>query len=68
MELNYDIKNKKLKKMVEDKANQLKIPVNQLISNYINRGLMGDGCNEDTFKKLHSRKFLKNVDEALDVD
>jgi hypothetical protein len=54
--------------MVEDKANQLKIPVNQLISNYINRGLMGDGCNEDTFKKLHSRKFLKNVDEALDVD
>ena len=54
--------------MVEKKANQLKIPVDQLILNYINRGVMGDGCNEDTFKKLHSCKFLKNVSEAWGVD
>lgn len=68
MEINHEIKNEKLKKMVEKKADQLKIPVDQLISNYINRGLMGDGCNEDTFKKLHSDKFLKDVDKALGVD
>ena len=68
MEINYEIKNEKLKKMVEDKANQLKIPVSQLISNYINRGLMVDGCNEDTFKELHCKEFLTEVNEALDVD
>ena len=64
----YDIKNKKLKELVENKANQLKIPVNQLISNYINRRLMGDECNENTFKKLHSEKFLNEVNEALNLD
>ena len=64
----YDIKNKKLKELVENKATQLKIPVNQLISNYINRGLMGDECNENTFKKLHSEKFLNEVNEALNLD
>ncbi len=68
MDIKYDIKNQKLKELVENKADQLKIPVNQLISNYINRGLMGDGCNENTFKKLHSEKFLKEVNEALNVD
>lgn len=68
MEINYEFKNMKLKKMVEDKAIQLKMPVNQLISNYINRGLMGDGCNVDNFKRLHSDKFLSDIDEALDVD
>lgn len=68
MEIDYEIKNQKLKKMVEKKANQLKIPVDQLILNYINRGVMGEGCNEDTFKKLHSCKFLKNVSEAWGVD
>lgn len=68
MTIDYKFKNDKLKEMVEHKASQLKIPVDQLISNYINRGLMGDGCNEDTFKKLHSENFLKDVDEALNVD
>lgn len=68
MDVQYEIKNEKLKKMVENKADQLKISVNQLISNYINRGLMGDNCNEDTFKKLHSEKFLIEINEALDVD
>jgi hypothetical protein len=68
MDVQYEFKNRKLKKMVENKASQLKIPVNQLISNYINRGLMGDNCNEDAFRKLHSEKFLKEVNDALDVD
>ena len=43
MILGYEIKNEKLKKMVEDKADELNISVDQLISNYINRGLMSDG-------------------------
>ena len=58
---------KNLKKWLK-KPNQLKIPVNQLISNYINRGLMIDGCNEDTFNELHCEEFLTEVNEALDVD
>ncbi len=41
MQITYEIKNQKLKKMVEKNANQLKIPVDQLILNYINRGVMG---------------------------
>lgn len=68
MNIQYEFQNIKLKKLVEDKANQLNIPVNELISNYINRGLMGDNCNDDTFRKLHSEKFLKEVNEALNVD
>lgn len=68
MDVQYEIKNKKLKNLVENKANQLKMPINQLISNYINRGLMGDNCNENTFEKLHSEKFLNEVNEALNVD
>ncbi len=31
MDLNYDIKNQKLKKMVEKKASELNIPVEELI-------------------------------------
>lgn len=68
MEINYEIKNEKLKNMVENKADELNISSEQLISNYISRGLMGDCCNEDAFKKLHSEKFLKDVNDALDVD
>lgn len=68
MELDYEIKNEKLKKMVEDKADELGISVNQLISNYINRGLMSDGLNEDVFWRFHSEEYLKQVKDALNVD
>ncbi|MBQ8017066.1 MAG: hypothetical protein IJ258_03065 [Methanobrevibacter sp.] len=68
MNIQYEFQNEKLKKLVEEKANQVNIPVNELISNYINRGLMGDNCNDDTFRKLHSEKFLNEVNEALNVD
>ncbi len=68
MEFEHEIKNKKLRKMVETKANELKISVGELIYNYINRGLMLDDCNEETFKMLHSEKTLKEIDEALNVD
>lgn len=68
MILGYEIKNQKLKKMVEDKAAQMGISVNQLISNYINRGLMSDGLNEDVFWRLHSEETLKEINDALNAD
>lgn len=68
MILGYEIKNEKLKKMVEDKADELNISVDQLISNYINRGLMSDGINEDVFWRLHSKEYLKQINDTLDVD
>ncbi len=68
MEFHYEIKNKKLKKMVEKKARDLNMSVDQLIWGYINRGLMDDGFNDDVFNRLHSDKFLKEVNDALGID
>ncbi|WP_407421511.1 hypothetical protein [Methanobrevibacter sp.] len=68
MEFQYEIKNKILKKMVEKKAKKLNISVNQLIWGYVNRGLMSDALNDDVFNKLHSKKFLKEINESLGVD
>ena len=48
----YEVKNKKLKKMLEIKAQELHISLDRLIWNYVNRGLMGDNINEDKFKEL----------------
>ena len=68
MEFQYEIKNKILKRMVEKKAKKLNISVNQLIWGYVNRGLMSDALNDDVFNKLHSKKFLKEINESLGVD
>lgn len=68
MELEYEIKNKKLKKMVEEKANEIGISVKQLIYNYINRGLLSDGLNEDVFWELHSEEHLKEINDVLGLD
>ena len=64
----YEVKNKKLKKMLEIKAQELHISLDRLIWNYVNRGLMGDNINEDKFKELHSEEFLKEVNEALGLE
>ena len=68
MQLEYNLKNEKLKKIVEKQAKELNMTVNELIWGYINRGLMGDALNEENFNKLHSKNFLKIVDETLNVD
>lgn len=68
MDFEYEIKNVKLKKMVEKKAEELGISVDQLIYNYINRELMSDAINEDVFWRLHSKKHLDQVNDALNVD
>ncbi len=68
MILEYEIKNEKLKKMVEDKADELDISVDQLVSNYINRGLMSDAINEDVFWRLHSDEYLSQINDTLYVD
>lgn len=68
MEIHYEVKNKKLKKMLEKKAEEYQISLDQLILNYINRGLVGDSLDEDDYIKWHSEEFIKEVNEALDVD
>ncbi|MDO5860790.1 hypothetical protein [Methanobrevibacter sp.] len=68
MEFEHEIKNEKLKKMVENKAKELKISVGELIYNYINRGLLYDGLNEENFERLHSKETLKEIDDALNID
>ena len=69
MTICFEIKNKKLKLMLEKKARELDIPLTRLMWNYLNRGLMGDRVTEyDPFQDLHSDEFLKEVDDALGID
>ena len=65
MTLEYEIEDKKLKKMAEEKAQELNVSVYKLIWRYINRGLIDDNFDEELFNKVHSEKFLKEVDNAL---
>ena len=67
MDFNFEIKNQKLKEMVEEKANELNIPVEELIWGYINRGLMSDNLNEEVFNHSHSKEFLDEVNDALGI-
>ena len=64
----YDIKNEKLKKMVEDKACELNISVPHLIWKYIGRGLFGDNFDDESFYFLHSEEELDKTNKALNVD
>jgi hypothetical protein len=68
MDFHYEIENEKLKKMVEKKAKEWGMSVDRLIWGYINRGLMDDNFDEETFRKLHSNKFITEVNEALNID
>ena len=61
MLVDYEIKNEKLKKMLEKKAQELHISLNR-------RGLMGDNVDEEKFRKYHSEEYLKEVNEALGLD
>jgi len=67
MDFNFEIKNQKLRKMVEEKASELNIPVEELIWGYINRGLMSDNLNEEVFNHSHSKEFLNEVNDALGI-
>jgi hypothetical protein len=64
----YEIKNDKLRKLVEKKAKEKNLSVDQVIWNSINIGLMGDNIDEDVFKRFHSKEYLKMVNEALGLD
>lgn len=68
MEFHYEIKNEKLKEMVEKKAKELGISVDRLVWGYVNRGLMDDNFGEDVFREVHSEEFLNEVNEALGLD
>lgn len=65
MYLDYEIKNEKLKRMVEDKAKKLKWSVDDLIWAYVNRGLMNDGLDEEKLKERHSNGFLEEINEIM---
>lgn len=67
-EIQYEIEDKKLRKLVEDKAKELHMSVGQLIWGYVNRGLMEDNMSEELFEENHSEAFLNEVNEALGLD
>ena len=57
MLVDYEIKNEKLKKMLEKKAQELHISLNRLMWN-----------DEEKFRRYHSEEYLKEVNEALGLD
>ena len=68
MTIKYEIKNEKLKKMLEKKAEEYHISFDKLILNFIHRSLMWDNMSDEHFRELHSEEFLNKVNEALDID
>ena len=54
--------------MLEKKAEEIGIPLDKLICNYINRGLMGDYISEETFEMVHSEEYLKKINEDLGLN
>ena len=68
MILDYEFKNEKLQKLVENKAQEINIDVEDLIWGYINRGLLDDSHRDEIFEHLHSREFLNEVNGALGLD
>ncbi|WP_292889045.1 hypothetical protein [Methanobrevibacter sp. UBA212] len=68
MDFHYEIKNKKLKELVEKKARETNRSVDEVIWGYINRGLMDDAIENEIFEHSHSKEFLNEVNDALGVD
>lgn len=68
MNFNYEIEDSKLLKMVENKAKDMHMSVNQLIWGYVNRGLMDDELDDEIFEKVHSEKYLNEVNNAWGLD
>ena len=64
----YEIKNKKLRELVEKKARETNRSVDEVIWGYINRGLMDDAIENEVFEHSHSKEFLNEVNDALGVD
>jgi len=54
--------------MVEKKAQEWKMTPDDVIWGYINRGLLDDCLGDHVFEKMHSEKFLKEINDALNVD
>lgn len=68
MDFHYEIKNKKLRDLVEKKARETNRSVDEVIWGYINRGLMDDAIENEVFEHSHSKEFLNEVNDALGVD
>lgn len=65
--IDYEIKNKKLKKMVEKRAKELNMSVDDLIWGYVNRGLMSDNISDEVFWDNHTR-LIKEGNEKLRLE
>lgn len=65
--IDYEIKNKKLKKMVEKRAKVLNMSVDDLIWGYVNRGLMSDNISDEVFWDNHTR-LIKEANEKLGLE
>lgn len=68
MLFDYEFKNKKLKAWVEKEAEKYNTTVDDMIYCYINRELISDSLDEDTFYELHSKEYMDEVNSALNLD
>ena len=68
MNFHYEIKNQKLNYLVEKKAREVSMSVDELIWAYINRGLLDDCVNDEVFEHSHSEEFLNEINKTLGLD
>ena len=68
MTFHYEIKNKRLKELVERKAEEFNTDVDDMIWCYVNRGLMSDTIDLDRLEEFHTEKRYKEINEALGLD
>ena len=68
MLLKYEIKNKRLKELVEKKAEEFNTDVDDMIWCYVNRGLMSDTIDLDRLEEFHSEERYKEINKALGLD
>ena len=68
MTLHYEIKDKKLKELVEKEAEKCNASVDEIIWRYVNRGLMGDYLHKDELELFYSQIDFKKIDRDLGLD
>ena len=64
----YVINNEKLRTMLDKKAMEFHMSIDELGWGYINRGLADDSFNDEILNKLHSEKYLKQINDALGLN
>ena len=68
MTLYYEIKDKKLKELVEKEAEDCNSTVDEVIWRYVNRGLIGDYLHIHDLEPFHAQIDMTKINKDLGLD